>query len=248
MLKKLSLKEIDISKINIDHHDNGCIHYLTEVNNSEFLSHSPLYVSSEDMKLYGISLSEYHALKKNNIKKCNILLISGSYDEKYDLYLHNKSSNHTLLYHKIREKYDNKESLKDCDFDNNQLDLLYYTDLDNISMDIKEVSTESVKIKKQYNISIVLKTLDDNYKVQKYFKTNKNEIKFLDFKNVVSGIISPFYEEPEDRFYKINTYPQFYIKCNKLQEMDYVLDHFKINKSKLKTTRINFKKVEKFLQ
>jgi hypothetical protein len=122
---------------------------------------------------------------------------------------------------------------------------MYLVELDDESMDVRELAEETVKIKKQFNVTIVLKTLEHNFLIQKFFKTNKNEITFNDFNRVVNKIVGPFDDEPEERFYRNNTYPDFIIKCDTYEQLNEVLDFFKINKDKVKTTRLNFKKIEK---
>lgn len=242
-MQSLLLDEIDIS-----HHNDGCFHYLTEVGESSFLSMTPVYVSESDKKLYGVSLSIFHAMKTKGIKSCVAILIPGSYDDKFDFYLHNISSNVTLLYHKIKQKYSWPEMLSDCEFDINQLDLMYLVELDDESLDIRELPEETVKIKKQFNITVVLKTLEHNFLIQKFFKTNRNEISFNDFNRVINKIVNPFDDDVDERFYRTNTYPDFIIKCDSYEQLNSVLDYFKINKDKIKTTRLNFKKIEKFFK
>jgi len=138
--------------------------------------------------------------------------------------------------------------LSDSEFDINQLDLMYLVELDDATFDIRELSEETVKIKKQFNITIVLKTLEQNFLVQKFFKTNVNEISYNHFNRIVNNIVNPFDDEVPERFYKTNTYPDFVIKCESYEQLNSVLDYFKINKDKIKTTRLNFKKIERFFK
>lgn len=245
----IKIVNLDLSCIDASHHEDGCFHYLTEVSNTKYLKNTPLYVSEEENKLYGVSLSVFQAMKRENITSCLAAVVPGKYDDKFDFYLHNITSNVTLLYHKIKQKYTEPEILSDSEFDGNQLDLMYLVDLDDESLDIRELPEETVKIKKQFNITIVLKTLEHNFLVQKFFKTNKNEITFGDFNRVVNKIVNPFDDDSqEERFYRTNAYPDFIIKCDSYEQLNSVLDYFKINKDKVKTTRLNFKKIERFFK
>jgi len=244
-MQEPQIKTILISQIDASYHEDSCFHYLELIENSDFLRSTPVYVSEHGLKLYGNSLSVFHSLKKFGADKCFAFIVPGDYTEKFDMYLNNIQSNVTLLYHKIKKLYPEAVNLTNCEFDINQLDLMYLVELDDESMDVRELAEETVKIKKQFNVTIVLKTLEHNFLIQKFFKTNKNEITFNDFNRVVNKIVGPFDDEPEERFYRNNTYPDFIIKCDTYEQLNEVLDFFKINKDKVKTTRLNFKKIEK---
>jgi len=88
-MKNIQITSLLLEEIDVSHHDDSCFHYLTEVGKTSFLSMTPLYVSIEDEKLYGVSLSVYHALKRENITQCISILIPGKYNEKFDFYLQN---------------------------------------------------------------------------------------------------------------------------------------------------------------
>lgn len=240
--------KIKVSEIDASDHDDSCFHHLTLIENSTYLQNTPVYVSEIDKKLYGVSLSVYHSLIKTNTQECVAILVSGTYDEKFDLYMSNIQSNVTLLYHKIKKKYNQPDKISNCEFDCNQLDLMYLVELDDVNLDIKEIQEEVVKIKKQFSVTIVLKTLEQNFRTQKFFKTNQNEISYNDFNRIANKISSPFeIDDVNERFFRSKTYPDFTIKCDSIDQMNTVLDYFKINKDKIKTTRINFNKLEKII-
>lgn len=241
---------ITVSEIDASHHSDSCFHYLTLVSSTPYLSQTPVYISETGNVLYGISLSVYHSLVKNGIESCTAIVVPGEYDEKFDLYMSNISSNVTLLYHKVKKNYDQASDVSECEFDCNQLDLMYLTDLDDVSLDIREIQEEIVKIKKQFNVTIVLKTLEQNFRVQKFFKTNVNEISYNNFYRVANNVVNPFDDDfvtINERFYRSHVYPDFIIKCDSIDQMNKVLDFFKINKDKIKTTRVNFAKLEKII-
>ena len=158
----------------------------------------------------------------------------------------------TFLYYKIKKNYPEAENVKNSEFDDNQLDLMYYIDLDNgENMELRFIEEETAKIKKNFDVTIVLKTLEHNYLIQKYFNTNKNEISFEEFNNKVNDtndfLHSFLSEKHEDDFFKNKTYPEFVIKSDTIEKMNSVLTFFKINKDKIKTTRLNFKKIESII-
>lgn len=236
-----------LSEIKIDHLD--CFHSFKKIE-SDYLLHVPLYISAIDDRLYGISLSVYKSLLKRKIIETQCYIVPGSYDEKFDIFLHNITTNTVLYYHKIRKKYPSETFMKDCEFDRNQLDMLYSIDLDDAVYDVQELEAHQIEMKKNFNITIVLKTIEDNYKIQKYFNTNKDEITYDYFKKKTLGTTNifdeHFQEKRDDEFYKTNVYPKFIIVCENISEIDNVLKFFKLDKLGKKTTRINFKKIEKF--
>jgi hypothetical protein len=125
---------------------------------------------------------------------------------------------------------------------------MYLVELDDVNLDIKEIQEEVVKIKKQFSVTIVLKTLEQNFRTQRFFKTNQNEISYNDFNRIANKISNPFdIDDINERFFRSQTYPDFTIKCDSIDQMNTVLDYFKINKDKIKTTRINFNKLEKII-
>lgn len=243
----MKVKTIKLSDIDASSHDDSCFHYLSLINSS-YVNQTPVYVSEVGKKLYGVSLSIYQSLLKNNNTECLAIIVPGEYDEKFDLYLTNIQSNVTLLYHKIKKNYSSAKDVQSCEFDINQLDLMYLIELDDVSMDVKEIQEEVVRIKKQFNVTIVLKTLEQNFRTQKFFKTNQNEIPYNHFNRIANKISSPFDDDNvNDRFFRTKTYPDFTIKCDSIDQMNSVLDYFKINKDKIKTSRINFNKLEKII-
>lgn len=241
----LKIEYVNFSEIDSSYHADSCFHYLNLIESNLFLQNTPIYVSEVGKKLYGNSLSVYESLRARRVDKVLAIVVPGEYDEKFDLYLNNIQSNVTLLYHKIKKQYPTADKLQNCEFDINQLDLMYLVELDDESLDVRELAEETVKIKKQFNVTIVLKTLEHNFLIQKFFKTNLNEITFNDFNRVINKIVGPFDEAQEERYYKTNIYPDFIIKCDTYEQLNQVLDYFKINKDKVKTTRLNFKKIEK---
>jgi hypothetical protein len=97
-------------------------------------------------------------------------------------------------------------------------------------------------------VTVVLKTLEHNFTIQKFFDTNFNIIDYDYFKKKVTGAVNLMdewtKEDKDDQFYKNNTYPEFTIVSKTIEQMNDVLDFFKINKDSIKTTRLNFKKIE----
>ena len=248
----MKLDKILVSEIDAKHLDNGCFHYLKLIEDPSYLVNS-FVVISEDKKLFGVSLSVYHSLVKHGIESISALVVDETYHEKFDLYLHNITSNTTLLYHKVKQHFPQAENVNGCEFDANQLDLMYCIDLDaDESMDIRVIQEETAKIKKVFNVTVVLKTLEHNFTIQKFFDTNLNVIDYGYFKKKVTGAVNPMdewtKEVREDQFYKNNTYPEFTIESRTIEQMNDVLDFFKINKDTIKTTRLNFKKIEGILK
>lgn len=242
-LEKILVKDIDAS-----HLSDGCFHLLSTIKNSDYLQNTFLIISA-DKKLFGTSYSVYKSMIEREITEAYALIVSDVYREKFDLYLQNINSNVTFLYHKIKKNYPEAENVKNCEFDANQLDLLYYIDLDDgESMELRFIDEETAKIKKNFDVTIVLKTLEHNYLIQKFFNTNQNEITFEEFNNKVNNtndfLHSFLNEKHEDDFFRQKTYPEFVIKSDTIDKMNSVLTFFKINKDKIKTTRLNFKKIE----
>jgi hypothetical protein len=243
----MSIFKIPLDQIKTEHIE--CLHSFKNIDSS-YLNYIPLYVSAVDYQLYGISLSVYNSLLENNIKEGMCIIIPGSYDEKFDIFLQNITTNNVLYYHIIRKKYPLENMVRECGFDRNQLDLLYSTDLDDASFDIQELDDHEIKMKKLYNITIVLKTLEDNYLIQKFFDTNQPEITYDYFRkktNKSKNIFDEhFLQKKEDSFYKTHLYPKFIIVCENISELNEILKYFKLDKLGKKTTRINFKKIAKF--
>jgi hypothetical protein len=245
-LEKILVKDIDARHLN-----DGCFHLLSTIKNSEYLQNTFLIIG-EDRKLFGTSYSVYKSMLEKGIEQAYALIVADTYYEKFDLYLQNITTNVTFLYHKIKKNYPEADKVKNCEFDNNQLDLLYYIDLDaGESMELRFIEEETAKIKKNFDVTIVLKTLEHNYLIQKFFNTNLNEITFEEFNNRVNDtndILHSFLSEKhEDDFFRQKTYPEFVIKSDTIEKMNAVLSFFKINKDKIKTTRLNFKKIESII-
>lgn len=245
-LEKILVKDIDASHLN-----DGCFHLLSTIKDSEYLQNTFLVISA-DKKLYGTSYSVYKSMIERDVTEAFAVVVSDVYRERFDLYLQNITSNVTFLYHKIKKNYTEAEKVKNCEFDANQLDLLYYIDLDaGESMELRFIEEETAKIKKNFDVTIVLKTLEHNYLIQKYFNTNLNEITYEEFNNKVNDtndILHSFLSEKhEDQFFRNKTYPEFVIKSDTIEKMNSVLTFFKINKDKIKTTRLNFKKIESII-
>lgn len=255
---------MNLSDIKTEHlqDDNSCFHISNLVSkNSDYLKNSLLYVS-EKRELYGVSFSLFKSMIKYKIKECRVVKIPGPYDEKFDFYLHNINSNMTFLYFNIRDKYSNRHDLENSEFDDNQIDLMYSTKLEQ-KLDEIQVEKEILEIKRVYKITILLKTLEDNIKIQKYFhitkdrthtKENKKQkeliIDFDYFKRIAINKKGPIevnklFNTEDDVNDVLTPFPSLIIDCKTIQEMDEVLEFLKINKEKHKTTRINFKKVEK---
>lgn len=242
-LEKILVREIDASHLN-----DGCFHLLATIDKSEYLQNS-FVIMSADKKLFGTSLSVYKSLLSRGVESTFALIVADRYHEKYDLYLQNITSNVTFLYHKIKKNYPEADNVKNSEFDDNQLDLMYYIDLDaGENMELRFIEEETAKIKKNFDVTIVLKTLEHNYLIQKFFNTNENEITFEQFNNKVNNTENLLHDflsvEHEDDFFRQKTYPEFVIKSDTIDKMNSVLSFFKINKDKIKTTRLNFKKIE----
>ena len=142
-LEKILVKDIDASHLN-----DGCFHLLSLIEKSAYLENA-FVVISQDKKLYGSSLSVYRSLLAREIEHVNALIVSDTYHEKYDLYLQNITSNVTMLYHKVKKNYPEADNVKNCEFDANQLDLMYYIDLDaGESMELRFIEEETAKITK----------------------------------------------------------------------------------------------------
>lgn len=248
----MKLEKVRVSDIDAKHLENGCFHYLNLIEDPSYLPGAYIVIS-DDRKLFGVSLSVYKSLIKHEITSINALIVSDKYLEKLDLFMQNITSNTTLLYHKVKQHFPQAENVNRCEFDKNQLDLMYCIDLDaDESMDVRTIEEEMAKIKKTFNVTVVLKTLEHNFTIQKFFDTNLNEINYDYFKQKVTGsygfIEEHTKEHRDDQFYKNNTYPEFTIISKTIDQMNDVLNFFKINKDSIKTTRLNFKKIEGVLK
>lgn len=240
-LQKTLLNDIDCSI-----HKDSCFHCIDTIQSS-FLEHTPVYVSEVGTILYGVSLSVFNSLLQNGRSECISLVVEGNYNPQFDLYLQNITSNVVFQYHNISNMFSD-EQIVECEFDKNQLDLMYSSDLDNVDTDIRLVSDETLRIKNNYNFNVVLKTLEHNFIVQKYFSTNKNEIDYQTFYRAVHKISNPLEtSDMDDMFFKQKTYHEFCIKCSSMDELTDVMKHFHISIDKFKTNRVNFNTIKKYL-
>lgn len=261
----MNLYKMNVSDIIVSHleKDDRCFHIRTTVpTNSKYLRNSPLYVS-EKKELYGVSFSLYKSMLNHKIKECYVIEVPGVYDERFDFYLHNTSCNITLFYYNIKNKYPDYNDLFISEFDLNQIDLMYSVRLEQ-KLDEIMVDESVLEVKRDYKITLVLKTLEDNAKIQKALFINKSHthknderkkeltIDYDYFKRICIDKKPPIVEnklfEEEQKEHIMTPFPCLIIECVNINQMNSVLDFLKINKEKQKTTRIKFKRVEKMFR